>query len=115
MQAEVAERKRQKLRAGERRIATVAKGLLAGCPPERGGLECAITPAQTEDPDREIVPVGRVGSDEMRIPLSHDLEQRGCGDLLSAPEIEPLVVLLPGEPACGELDQFGTIQRQELH
>jgi hypothetical protein len=43
------------------------------------------------------------------VSLGHDLERDGADRLDAVAEVEPFPVFLGGEPAGGELDQFGTI------
>jgi hypothetical protein len=115
MKAEIAERTGQESRTGEGRISPVAEGFLPGRPPKCRGSESAIDTVQAGDSDGSVVAIRRIRSQKMRSPLRHDLKQSGRDDLSSVAEIQPLVVLLSGQPARDQLEELGPVQREQLH
>src|SRR5688572_7743274 len=60
MKAEVAERNRHELRAGEIRKSAAAEGFVSAYAPEHRGLENAVHAGEADDPDRRVVAIRRI-------------------------------------------------------
>src|SRR5438552_4024937 len=114
-EAQVAETERDQLAVRPGRVALAGMGLLAQHDPDAGGLELAMDVTQAGDADRRHVVVRREHAQQVRVQLRHDLDQRGRRRLPGASEVQPLPVLLPGQPARGQGEQIGTVQGQQFH
>src|SRR5258705_181458 len=110
VQAELAEPEREKLRPSQRRKAAAAKRLLPGYAPQRSRLEGPIDAVEAYDADGRDVAIVRVYPEQVRVTLRHDFEQGWRDQLPARAEIEPPVVLLTGEPARGQVDQFRRVK-----
>src|SRR5438445_4621036 len=114
-EAQLTEAERDQLAVRPGRVALAGVGLLAQHDPDAGGLELAVDVTQAGDADRRHVVVRREHAQQVRVQLRHDLDQRGRRRLPGASEVQPLPVLLPGQPAGGQREQSRTVQGQKLH
>src|SRR3989454_1140428 len=114
-EAQFVETERDQLAVRPGRVALTGVGLVAQHDPDAGGLELAMDVSQARDADRRDVVVRREHAQQARVQLRHDLDQRGRRWLPGAAKVQPLPVLLPGQPAGGQREQIGTVHRQKLH
>src|SRR5205085_3634088 len=84
-------------------------------PYRTGRLRLATYVRQCHEADRQIAIIRREQAEQVEIPLRHDCERNAAQGVDAVSEVQPLVVLLASQPLGGELDQLGSVERQELH